>query len=164
MRICTLIILLLISTYSLATDVKLANLQRYGSSPGMELFLIPCGGSSIADVFKVITYNEKSFTVRLVGESSEFTNQEIIKFYQDNHPLELKKVFDFLGKTDNPAIEGVREKFPEALASTTIFQQLKIELNKLGYRIEKIEFEKFTASKKYGIPMPDVYIRVVKNA
>ena len=150
--------------YSLATDVKLANLQRYGSSPGMELFLMPSGGSSIADVFKVITYTEKSFTVRLIGESSEFTNQEIVKFYQDNYPLELKEAFNSSGNMHNPAIAGVREKFPEALATTTIFQQLKIELDKLGYRVEKIEFEKFTASKKYGISIPDVYILAVKNA
>jgi len=164
MKILTLMILLFTSSLSLATDVKLANLQRYGLSPLMELFLMPRGGSSIADVFKVITYSEKAFTVRLVGESSDFTNQELLKFYQDNFPAELKTAFDSSGNMHQPSISGVREEFPQALNSTTLFKQLEFELNKLGYHVEKIEFEKFTASKEYGISIPDVYIRVVKSA
>jgi hypothetical protein len=164
MRICTLTLLLLISASSLGTDVKLANLQRYGSSPLMELFLMPSGGNSISDVFKVITFNEEAFTVRLIGESSEFTNQELLKFYQEKFPAQLQEALNSSGNLHNPAIAGVRDKFPEALQATSIFRQLEIELHALGYRVEKIEFEKFTASKKYGISIPDVYIRVVKNA
>lgn len=164
MKITLSILLLMVSANSFATDVKLANLQRYGSSPLLELFLMPSGGSSIAEVFEVIVYNEREFTVRLIGESSEFTNQELLTYYQNNYPNELEAAFKSSGNMHNPAISGVRDNFPEALESTTIFKQLLIELNKLGYKVSKIEFEKFTVSKKYGISIPDVYIRVVKNA
>ncbi|MGQ8367213.1 hypothetical protein [Glaciecola sp. 1036] len=164
MRICVLITFLLVSTSGLATDVKLANLQRYGSSPLMELFLMPSGGSSIADVFNVIILSEEAFTVRLIGESSEFTNQELLKFYQNNYPSKLEEAFNSSGNMHNSAIAGVREKFPEALSATTLFQELTLELNKLGYHVANIDFEKFIASKKYGISIPDVYIRVIKNA
>ncbi len=125
---------------------------------------MPSGGSSIAEVFEVIVYRERAFTVRLIGESSEFTNQELLTYYQNNYPNELETAFKSSGNMHNPAISGVRDIFPEALKSTTIFKQLLIELNKLGYKVSKIEFEKFTASKKHGISIPDVYIRVVKNA
>ncbi len=122
------------------------------------------GGSSIAEVFEVIVYREREFTVRLIGESSEFTNQELLTYYQNNYPVELESAFKSSGNMHNPAISGVRDKFQEALKSTTIFKHLLIELNKLGYKVAKIEFEKFTASKKHGISIPDAYIRVVKNA
>ncbi|MBQ4889380.1 hypothetical protein J8L86_05940 [Shewanella sp. MMG014] len=163
MKITLSILLLIMSANSFATDVKLGNLQRYGTSPHLELFLMPSGGSSIAEVFEVITYREREFTVRLIGQSSELTNQELLTFYQTHYPIELEAAFKSSGNLHNPAINGVRDKFPEALKSTTIFKQLLIELNKLGYEVTNIEFEKFTAYKKHGISIPDVYIKVVKS-
>ena len=164
MKLIPLILLLSCSCGSaLATEFKLMHFARYGEAPGMELSLRPNSGNKISEIFGVLKFFRKEFYIRLIGESSEVTNTEIINFYRKNIPKELDVALRSSGNMHNPALLPLKKNFPEALKSTTMYKELEKELNAKGYVIKGISFEKFHIHKGI-VPIPDVYLECVKSA
>lgn len=149
-----LLFFLSLASSSFATEFKLTSFNRYGPAPSMELGLYPENANTLDEIFKVLKFSNNELYVRLIGGSSEKTNQELLNFYHKEMPYlkgELNK---------EPMV--VKRLFVNALRSTTLFKTLKMKLDEAGFKIENISFEKLGFGKD-RISIPDVYITCVKK-
>ncbi|MDK1285819.1 hypothetical protein [Pseudoalteromonas umbrosa] len=164
MKIHRLIIfsLLIYSSYSQSTELKILEFKRYGATPSLELALVKSEGYQAKDTFKVLEFTRKEFSLRLIGQSSEKTNNELLEFYKQNYSSELVAAKKSSGNLHNPALHPLMKAYDQALKSTTLFQDINIELSKRGYVVSEIDFEKFSMYNGV-ISIPDTYISVVSK-
>ncbi|MBQ4836841.1 hypothetical protein [Pseudoalteromonas luteoviolacea] len=150
-----MIISLLFSAVSFGTEVKLTSFNRYGAVPSIELALYPSDANSLEEVFSVIKISRKELFVRLISESSENTNSELVKFYNDKFPFWKGDL------TKEPHL--VKPLFVDALKSTTLYKKLNKLLKDNDFHINNVSFEKLSFDSK-SISVPDVYIECAKNS
>src|SRR5690606_24178820 len=108
--------------------------NRYGQAPSMELFLYPSNAKNIKNIFDAVELTTNELNIRLIGESSQKTNKELLDFYNSKFPYwkgDLRK---------EPHL--IKPLFIKALKSTSLYQDLQKQLNHHGYTIENISFEK----------------------
>jgi len=144
-----------------ATEFKINEFLKYGSSPSLELSLVSTGGSSAKDIFDVLNFSQTEYTIRLIGISSEKTNSELLKFYELKFPNELKAALNSSGNLHNPAIKPLSNKYELALKSTSMLKELEVELYTRGFLIKKIDFEKFHMFRG-TISIADTYVYVAR--
>ncbi|KAF7786185.1 hypothetical protein PRUB_a0666 [Pseudoalteromonas rubra] len=164
MKIHILIIfsLLIYTRYSHSTELKILEFKRYGATPSLELALVKSEGYQAKDIFKVLEFTRKEFSIRLIGQSSEKTNNELLEFYQQYYSSELVAAKKSSGNLHNPALHSVMRAYDQALKSTTLFRDINRELSKRGYVVSKIDFEKFSMYNG-AISVPDTYISVMSK-
>ncbi|MBQ4810288.1 hypothetical protein A7985_07450 [Pseudoalteromonas luteoviolacea] len=164
MKIHRLIIfsLLIYTSYSHSTELKILEFKRYGATPSLELALVKSEGYQAKDIFKVLEFTRQEFSLRLIGQSSEKTNNELLEFYKLNYSSELVAAKKSSGNLHNPAFHPLMRAYERALKSTTLFQDINIELSKRGYVVSEIDFEKFSINNGV-ISIPDTYISVVSK-
>lgn len=145
-----------IMTFSMfATEFKLADFSRYGSAPGLELRLYPEKANKLDEIFSVIEFTRNELYVRLIGDSSDKTNKELLKYYNEKFP-------HWKGNLEKEP-HLVRLKFISALKSTSLFKELNLKLNENNFIIQNISFEKLHFSKS-KISIPDVYIDYIRTS
>ena len=156
--------LILSSIPAYGTEFKLIHFDRYGESPGMELSLRPNNGNKLSEIFNILELTRDEFYIRLIGETSDKTNSEILQFYRDNFPNEWNiALLKASGKLHDPSLAPLADVFDQALKSTTMYSSLIRELKERGYKVVGIEFEKFSIEKNGVVPFPDVHLRCVKD-
>ena len=141
--------------FSFATEFKLASFNRYGPAPSMELWLYPENANTLDEIFDVLKFSNNKINVRLIGESSDKTNQELHYFYNEKMPWlkgELKQDF-----------KNVKLQFVDAFKTTTLYKTLKTKFNNEGFIIKNISFEKLSIFNG-RTSIPDVYITFIKKA
>ncbi|OCQ23137.1 hypothetical protein A7985_04080 [Pseudoalteromonas luteoviolacea] len=72
---------------------------------------------------------------------------EVVKYYEDHIPNELKRALKSSGNLHNPVLSPLKEHFKNALRSTSGYQLIKETLKRYNYEIKSIWFEKFTFRK-----------------
>ncbi|WP_125563431.1 hypothetical protein [Pseudoalteromonas rubra] len=164
MQIHKLIIftLLFCSSFAHSTQLKILEFKKYGATPSLEVALVKSEGYQARDIFKVLEFTLKEFNLRLIGQSSAKTNNELLEFYKQNYSSELVAAKKSSGNLHNPALHTLMRAYDQALKSTTLFQDINIELSKRGYVVTKIDFEKFSMYNGV-ISIPDTYISVVSK-
>jgi len=110
----------------------------------MELYLYPDEAFSLNEIFSVIVLSGKQLNVRLIGNSSDKTNNELITYYQNI-------------RSNDPNTE-LSKMFIPALKNTSLYKELASQLKKEGYALESISYEKLGPSS-----IPDVYLKFVRN-
>lgn len=86
----------------------------------------------------------------------------ILAYYQRVLPNELKKVLQSVKKYDlhDPALEPLREHLISALLTTEFFSKLMDHLERSGYILKKIDFEKFCIAELNNQRRLDAYISI----
>ncbi len=128
------------------TEFKLSSFDRYGT-PSMELSLYPEKANTLEEIFSVIKFSGKELNVRLIGISSDKTNNELLAYYQKIRT----------GNTSE-AEKKLTNMFIPALKSTTLYKELEFKLKQEDYTLESISFEKLGPKS-----IPDVYFKFVRE-
>lgn len=104
--------------------------------------------------FKSVLYSiDKSKTLnkmalgRLTYLDGGMFQQDILKFMNLNYPEKLKDALKSAGNLHNPKMIALRGPFEEAVLQSGFVRKINRELEKFGYLISGMEFEKFFQMK-----------------
>ena len=148
MRISALAIsLLILPVLAIGAEYSVGEYRRYGSSNYLEIDRIPQGGKSFDIIMSLISPTHEDFSIRILSPLTDEAKIDIMQFYKKNLPDELRKALGSTGNLHNPALDPLIDSFSNALKATTLFHTFETSLREKGYRIVKIEFEKFEMPK-----------------
>jgi hypothetical protein len=153
MRIVALTISLLIfPIWTFGSEYVLGEYRRYGSDNYLELFSVsqggPCQnaaqrGQSFELIMGLISPSANEFSIRITSPLTEEAEAEIMSFYKKNLPNELEKALRSAGNMHNPALVPLVDSFVNAFKATTLFHTFETTIREKGYKVIKVEFEKF---------------------
>lgn len=113
----------------------------------MELFLYPENASSLKEIFSVVHLSGKQLNIRLIGISSEKTNNELVTYYQKVR-----------SSGANEKDKKLSSMFIPALKNTSLYKELEFYLKKEGFILDSVSYEKLGAKS-----IPDVYLKFVRK-
>ena len=118
--------------------------KKYYGGESLELQRVDTGGATISRIFELTEPNDDELRIRILSPISGAVGSELLTFYNEYYPNELKEALNSSGNLHNPALKGLVKHFKKAFKSTTLFKELNKALNLNGYKVVKIHFEKFT--------------------
>ena len=143
-----------------ATKVMLIHADRYGGQYNIELSLRSKRGYEVKDIFRVLEMSHKKCSIRLLGEASEETIDELTQYYEKNIPNEFKEALASSGNLHNPMLVPLLDRFRPALKSTKLYKSIEFELNKKSFILTDITFEKFIMFEN-KLTFPDVHLACI---
>ncbi|MCJ8270961.1 MAG: hypothetical protein MJK04_16355 [Psychrosphaera sp.] len=128
--------------FSIRTDVPYAT-ERF-----VEILFGRERGKSFSVLLKEIPLKQNKISFRLLGQFSEFTNEELLKYYQSTIPTEYAAALRSSGNLHNPKLSEMRFRFKQAFEQTTLLKQIAKAMVKSCYSLKSIRMEKFTLNTK----------------
>jgi hypothetical protein len=155
----------LLSVFAIAEDFKLGKNETRGRHTLIELYYGHGKGAPFAEVLEQAEINRALVFIRIIGEVSSKTSRELLSFYKEEMPRELEDALASSGGMDDPAVLPLQTSFDKAFMSTKLFKEIEIELQKLGYSLNKIDFEKFILDTKDSpqIRVADIWLKFEKT-
>lgn len=118
------------------------------NSTWLQLHYTPNEGILFKDILRNIQLKGDCVTLRLLGEFSGKTNDELLAFYKQQMPTELHSALKTEGNLHNPALHPLKSKFADAFKTTTMYNNIAPVLFKAGFVNSTISFEKFMIEAK----------------
>ena len=129
----------------------------------LQLATSSTGGLSLKAVLNGLQLRDASLAIRILGPLSNISKSEILEYYQQEIPKELKAASNSAGNLHNPALAPLLGMFVQALESTSFYKELLLVAKLNGYKIDRVDFEKFTLVNG-NLFVAEITFRCVKNA
>ena len=137
------LILLITSFPSLASSYELRSSRITDAYTFLDLQTSQ-SGLSILQIGNSLNIDSKELSIRILSPFNQITKSELIHYYKSTIPGDFNKALTSSGNLHNPSLKPLITKFEAALASTGLYSTLVKDVSKLGYIIERVQFEKLT--------------------
>ena len=110
----------------------------------LEIGRVVAGGVSFGRMLDLTKPSGQSLTIRIMSPLTDEGKREVVKYFQDEIPRDLEAARKSKGSLHDPLIHPLIYRLADAVRTTTEYHVIEANLQKRGYRVVAVGFEKFT--------------------